>query len=100
MTENLTPGDLIGVAFNNYIWPAIYVKNNVGNAHFYRLEEGTLDRFRRGLKPRVEYIARNSMINDSYGRAPICRLHLESIKDKHRLIYDELKDLLKRSGKI
>ncbi len=100
MINTLEKGDLIGVAYNNYIWPAVYVGGPAGNAHFYRLMPHYIEILQRGQIPHVDYIARSSMSGDSHGRTPIVKVSADCLSTEQQEIYIRLRDLLIKNRKI
>ena len=101
MTKTLALGDLIGVAYNNYIWPAIYMgKGKAGNFHFYLLSERKIERIEErlsnGKKPYIDYINRLEPV----GRSPLVKISLNDLEQKDRSLAERCLFILKNGGLI
>lgn len=96
--RNLVKGDLIGVAYNNYIWPAIYAGQGSKNNSNFWLVTQILNAKRAGQIPIYKgYIMRHDTMNSS----PIVKINpadLTNIKDQQD--YLEASQFLKQNGYI
>lgn len=96
--QTLCPGDLIVVAYNNYLWPAIFIKynkNNVPNYFLFNIPKLQYieNSFLRGQRPYVDYISRK-------GNTAIAKIAEEELSDEKRDIYYKMFDLLKKNNYI
>ncbi len=99
MIRNLKKGDLIGVAYSNYIYPAIYMGVGISsNFHFYMLHSGKADimeeSMKKGRKPYVDFINRHQGISKS----PIIRMFPEDLDDQEKGWYEACLFTLKKGN--
>lgn len=98
----MNKGDLIGVAYNNYIYPAIYIKDGVGgNPHFYaafnEFRVNNIEEYaERGIRPRVDYINRVPLAG-RFG-SPYLKLEYSALDDVHKVLVDRTITALKKIG--
>lgn len=99
MIRNLKKGDLIGVAYSNYIFPAISMgTGRGGNPHFYMLHNGKAEQIeeaiKKGKKPYISYINRHEAVS----RSPIVRMFPEDLNDPEKGWYEECLFILKKGN--
>lgn len=98
MTNTLQKGDLIGVAYNNYIWPAVYLTDECqSTAQFFLINDYRLEKLRHGRLIYKDYINRGKNHSNKY---PIVKIDLNSLSDKDKVMYEETKILLHKNGQL
>jgi len=93
--KDLQKGDLIGVAYNNYIYPAIYKgMGSVQNPNFWFIWGVLNNKNTTSGKVYTSYINRTDRVNSS----PIVKLNIEQLEGQDILNYREAIDYLKEKG--
>lgn len=85
MTRNLTKGDIVGIAYNNYIYPAIYRQSTKSSYQFYLIYSDDMIRnienaVQQNKRPYTNYINRVAGQLSS----PIVRLNILDLTDEHQ----------------
>lgn len=93
----LNPGDLIGVAYNNYIWPAIFFKEgSKKNANFGLVIHILFSKNSGTKKLYSNHINRTDRNNS----APIVKISSGDLNEQDRKDYLEALNYLTEIGKI
>lgn len=97
MTRTLVKGDLIAVAYNNYCHPAIYHGDEgYSTAQFYLINEYTVNAMKTGGNMRKDYINRHVRTTSS----PFVKLNPAYLTQEQHDLYEEMKNLLIKNGKL
>ena len=57
--QNLQKGDLIVVAYNNYLLYSVYIKTPKNHPHYYIIFDWIVKAINDGRRPRVDYMNRD-----------------------------------------
>lgn len=57
--QNLQKGDLIVVAYNNYLLYSVYIKTPKNHPHYYIISDWMVKAINDGKRPRVDYMNRD-----------------------------------------
>ena len=100
MINTLEKGDLIGVAYNNYIHAAIYIgEGRAKNPQFYRLNTDLIEWLERGQIPYASFINREARM-DFYGCCPIVKVSVDCLPEEQQKLYVKIKDLLIKNRRL
>lgn len=93
--KDLQKGDLIGVSYNNYIYPAIFKGlGSAKNPNFWFIYSVLRYKNTTTGKVYTSYINRTDRVNSS----PIVKLNPEQLEGQEQLDYLEVIDYLKQKG--